>query len=64
MIGLNKVDLTSDIGSLYGPDNIVIIKTERYFNNPLVIKGPGAGLEVTAAGVLGDLLKIIKIIRL
>lgn len=64
MIGLNKVDLTSDIGSLHGPDNIAVIKTERYLKNPLVIKGPGAGLEVTATGVLGDLLKIIKIISL
>lgn len=63
-VKLTEVDLTSDIGNLNGPDNIVVIKTKRYYNNPLVIKGPGAGLEVTAGGVFGDLLKIIKIISL
>ena len=63
-VRLTEVDLTSDIGNLNGPDNIAIIKTKRYYNNPLVIKGPGAGLEVTAGGVFGDLLKIIKIISL
>lgn len=61
-VKLTEVNLTSDIGNLNGPDNIAVIKTKRYYNNPLVIKGPGAGLEVTAGGVFGDLLKVIKII--
>lgn len=64
LVGLNQVDLNSDIGQLDGPDNIIVIRTKRYFKNPLVIKGPGAGPEVTAAGVFGDLLKIIKIVSL
>ncbi len=63
-VGLRQVDLKSDFGTLAGPDNLIVIRTKRYFKNPLVIKGPGAGVEVTAGGVFGDLLKIIKIISL
>ena len=62
-IGIKEVAKTSDIGSLEGTDNIAILKTKRYNKNKLVIKGPGAGLEVTAAGVLGDLLKVIRIFK-
>lgn len=39
-------------------DNIVLFKTARYNKNPLVIQGPGAGPEVTAAGVFADLLRL------
>jgi aspartokinase/homoserine dehydrogenase 1 len=39
-------------------DNIVQFETERYSDNPLVIQGPGAGPEVTAAGVFADLLRL------
>lgn len=56
-VGLQAVASASDIGALTGPDNIVVIKTKRYFDNPLVIKGPGAGAAVTAAGVFGDVLQ-------
>ncbi len=59
-VGLQEVDELSDFGRLKGPDNLVVIKTKRYFSNPLVIKGPGAGIEVTAAGVLADMLEIAK----
>lgn len=62
-VGLKQLPKNSNIGSLTGPDNIVVIRTGRYNKNPLVIKGPGAGVQVTAAGVLGDVLKIIKIIK-
>ncbi len=41
-----------------GTDNIVLFKTQRYFQQPLVIQGPGAGPEVTAAGVFADLLRL------
>lgn len=41
-------------------DNIVQFETERYSANPLVIQGPGAGPEVTAAGVFADLLRLAK----
>jgi aspartokinase/homoserine dehydrogenase 1 len=43
-----------------GTDNIVLFKTKRYFDQPLVIRGPGAGPEVTAAGVFADLLRLSK----
>jgi len=42
-----------------GSDNIVSFATERYNETPLVIKGPGAGAEVTAAGVFADILRVV-----
>lgn len=57
-VGLYKVSKKSIIGNLQGPENIIIIKTKRYHDYPLVISGPGAGLAVTAAGVFGDMLTI------
>lgn len=61
-VALTEVSKNSDLGSLKGPDNIVVFKTSRYLNNPLVIKGPGAGAEVTASGVFGDILAIARIV--
>jgi aspartokinase/homoserine dehydrogenase 1 len=40
-----------------GRENFIIFTTKRYKDSPMVIKGHGAGAEVTAAGVLGDILK-------
>mgnify|MGYP002366873698 FL=1 len=37
---------------------MIVFTTERYKNNPLVIKGPGAGAEVTAAGVFAEIISI------
>ncbi len=62
-VGLKEVVAAGPIGSLQGPDNILVFKTRRYDAYPLVIRGPGAGAEVTAAGVLGDLLKIAQAIQ-
>jgi homoserine dehydrogenase len=59
-VGLRAVDLSSAEGQLSGPENILIYQTERYKENPLVIRGPGAGAEVTAAGVYSDLLKVAR----
>jgi bifunctional aspartokinase / homoserine dehydrogenase 1 len=39
-------------------DNVVQFTTSRYRDNPLVVQGPGAGPEVTAAGVFADLLRV------
>ncbi|WP_270088164.1 bifunctional aspartate kinase/homoserine dehydrogenase I [Sphingobacterium sp. SYP-B4668] len=44
--------------SLSGSDNIISFTTERYKERPLVVKGPGAGAEVTAAGVFADLVNV------
>lgn len=47
--------------NLSGSDNILSITTNRYLYNPMVIKGPGAGAEVTAAGVLADLIRVAAV---
>jgi len=59
-VGVAEVPTASDLGSLRGPDNIIIIETERYSERPMVIKGPGAGVLVTAGGVVGDIIKIME----
>lgn len=46
--------------NLEGSDSIVLFKTERYKNQPLVVKGAGAGAEVTAAGVFADVIRIVN----
>lgn len=56
-VGVKEVEKKSDLGSLNGPDNMVVFTTKRYADNPIVIKGPGAGAEVTAAGVFADILE-------
>jgi homoserine dehydrogenase len=57
-VGLVAVDRDSPLGALRGPANYIALYTERYAELPLVISGPGAGREVTAAGVLGDIIKL------
>ncbi|MBK5280115.1 MAG: bifunctional aspartate kinase/homoserine dehydrogenase I [Bacteroidia bacterium] len=61
--GQAKVSLTSVNGShpfysLAGSDNIILLTTERYHDRPMVIRGPGAGSTVTAAGVFADIIRI------
>ncbi len=41
-------------------DNIVSFKTRRYFDQPLIVRGPGAGAEVTAAGIFADILRLAR----
>jgi homoserine dehydrogenase len=48
----------SPLGSLRGPDNMVAWTTARYAERPLVVRGPGAGVEVTASAVVFDLLAL------
>lgn len=59
-VGLQEVEKNSPLGRLSGTNNLIQIKTKRYADQPLIIQGPGAGKEVTAAGVLADVLNIIK----
>ncbi|MBL0743956.1 bifunctional aspartate kinase/homoserine dehydrogenase I [Chryseolinea lacunae] len=61
--GVVKIQLGSVEGkhpfySLSGSDNIILLTTERYHDRPMVIRGPGAGAEVTAAGVFADVIRI------
>ena len=57
-IALKQVDAQHPFYNLSGSDNMIVFTTERYKNNPLVIKGPGAGAEVTAAGVFAEIISI------
>jgi aspartokinase/homoserine dehydrogenase 1 len=57
-VGLVAVDTSSSLATLTGTDNQFSITTKRYRDNPIVITGPGAGVAVTAAGVLNDVLKL------
>ena len=57
-IGLRAVPLNHPFCALSGSDNIVAFSTRRYSPNALVVKGPGAGAEVTAAGVFADIIRI------
>lgn len=57
-VNLELVDASHPFYNLTGSDNIISFTTERYKFNPLVIKGPGAGAEVTAAGVFADLINV------
>ncbi|KKA27805.1 hypothetical protein TD95_003932 [Thielaviopsis punctulata] len=59
-VGLEKFDRSHPIAALKGSDNIISFYTERYGSNPLIIQGAGAGGEVTAMGVTGDLIKVIS----
>ena len=57
-VGIKEVPQSSSLGRLRGTDNQVAVRTKRYFENPLIVTGPGAGAEVTAAGVLNDIVSI------
>jgi aspartokinase/homoserine dehydrogenase 1 len=57
-VGVQTVTQSSPMGRLHGTDNQIVVHTRRYNSNPLVITGPGAGADVTAAGVLNDIVAI------
>ena len=57
-IGLLKVEASHPFYTLSGSDNMIVFTTERYRERPLVVRGPGAGAEVTAAGVFAEIITI------
>ena len=57
-IGLESVGQDSPFYFLSGSDNMIVFTTARYTDRPLVVRGPGAGAEVTAAGVFAEIIKI------
>jgi homoserine O-acetyltransferase len=59
-VGLLAVGALTSFAALTGTDNQFAITTTRYRPNPIVITGPGAGVAVTAAGVLNDVLKLAR----
>ncbi len=62
-VGLEEVADQHAFARLRSTDNIVQFTTRRYCDNPLVVQGPGAGPEVTAAGVFADLLRVAAGLR-
>ena len=59
-VGLQHIDAKHDFYHLYGKDNVVLFYTDRYTEQPLVVKGAGAGAEVTASGVFADIIRTAK----
>ena len=57
-VGLIAVDARHPFANIALTDNIVRFATRRYCDNPLIVQGPGAGPEVTAGGVFGDVLRL------
>ena len=57
-VGLVAVDAAGPLGRLGGTDNLVEFRTRWYDPNPLVVQGRGAGVEVTASGVLSDMIEL------
>lgn len=59
-ISLKEVSEDSPFYALSGSDNMIVFTTDRYNSTPLVIRGPGAGADVTAAGVLSEIINMGK----
>jgi len=60
-VQLTEVDVDHPLHPLEGSNNIIMITTERYREHPMIIKGYGAGAEVTAAGIFADVIRIANI---
>jgi aspartokinase/homoserine dehydrogenase 1 len=59
-VGLQSIGPDHNFANLSGKDNAVMFYTNRYADQPLVIKGAGAGADVTAAGVFGDIIRAAR----
>ncbi|GAB4091490.1 homoserine dehydrogenase family protein [Flaviaesturariibacter terrae] len=59
-VGLQAIDPQHDFYHLYGKDNVVRFFTNRYTEQPLVVKGAGAGADVTASGIFADIIKTAR----
>jgi len=60
-VGLQQVAPGHDLYDLRGKDNVVLFYTDRYVDQPLVVKGAGAGAEVTASGVFADIIRAARL---
>ena len=58
-VGLQHINPQHNLYHLYGKDNIVLFYTDRYKDQPLVVKGAGAGADVTASGVFADIMRAV-----
>ena len=59
-VGLKNIPINHDFYNLEGSDNIILFYTQRYHVQPLIVKGAGAGSDVTAAGVFADVIRISR----
>ena len=59
-VGLKHVNKEHDFYNIEGSDNIILFYTNRYADQPLIVKGAGAGAAVTAAGIFADIIRIGK----
>lgn len=59
-VGLESVDSSHPFFNLAGKDNMVIFSTSRYKDQPMIVKGAGAGAEVTASGVFADIIRCVR----
>ncbi|KJD32844.1 aspartate kinase [Tamlana nanhaiensis] len=57
-VGLQEIPEGHPFYNLEGSDNIVMFYTKRYVNQPMIIKGAGAGADVTASGLFADIIRI------
>ncbi len=57
-VELRRYPAAHPFAQLQGSDNIIAFTTRRYTKQPLIVRGPGAGADVTAGGVFSDLLKL------
>jgi len=60
-VGLQHIGKDHDFFHLYGKDNVVLFYTSRYVSQPLVIKGAGAGADVTASGIFADIIRAARV---
>ncbi len=60
-VGLQSIDRSHNFANLSGKDNAVLFYTNRYSDLPLVVKGAGAGADVTAAGVFADIIRASRV---
>lgn len=58
VVELRRYAKTHPFAQLWGSDNIIAFTTQRYKEQPLIVRGPGAGAEVTAGGVFSDILRL------
>jgi aspartokinase/homoserine dehydrogenase 1 len=59
-VGLQQIGPKHNFAGLSGKDNAVLFYTDRYSEQPLVVKGAGAGADVTAAGVFADIIRAAR----
>ena len=59
-VGIKHIPKNHDFYNLEGSDNIVLFYTDRYKDQPLIVKGAGAGADVTAAGIFADIIRVSR----